>query len=141
MPMMADGGCWDDANGGTLHTGKVKDARRQDIEFIANRRVYDIVPWRQPLERIGTSPINNNTRWVDTNKGSEDAPNYRSRWVAQELRRGPDHALYASTPPLGAIRSMVSDVASGHGVARSARLGAIGRGRVRLCAKTRMCSG
>ena len=51
------------------------------MEFVRKRRVYDTVPWEQSVERTDRPPIR--TRWVDTNKGSEGSPEYRSRWVAQ----------------------------------------------------------
>ena len=45
----------------------VREARREELKFVRNRRVYEIVPWSRALERTGTPPIK--TRWVDTNKG------------------------------------------------------------------------
>ena len=72
--------------------------------------MYDVVPWERALEKTGRPPIR--TRWVDTNKGDTNRPDYRSRWVAQEFRVGPDNALYAATPPLEAVREVVSSVAS-----------------------------
>ena len=45
------------------------------------------------------------TRWIDTDKGDEAKPNYRSRLVGKEYNNGPDEGvicLNASTrgPPL-----------------------------------------
>ena len=47
-------------------------------------------------------------KWLDTNKGDKDNPNYRSRLVAREFNTGKDDTLYASTPPLEALRLIVS---------------------------------
>ena len=47
-------------------------------------------------------------KWLDTNKGDKDNPNYRSRLVAREFNTGKDDTLYASTPPLEALRVIVS---------------------------------
>eukprot|EP00973_Karenia_brevis_P049899 6927892-Karenia_brevis.AAC.1 len=44
------------------------------------------------------------TRWVDVNKGDKDNPMMRSRLVGQEFRDGEDDSLFASTPPLEALR-------------------------------------
>ena len=43
-------------------------------------------------------------KWLETNKGDWDIPNYRSRLVAMQYNDSKDDTLYASTPPLGALR-------------------------------------
>ena len=48
------------------------------------------------------------TRWIDINKGDEESPDYRSRLVGKEFNVGSDPALYAATPPLEALRLIVS---------------------------------
>eukprot|EP00973_Karenia_brevis_P031298 4319995-Karenia_brevis.AAC.1 len=52
------------------------------------------------------------TRWIDVNKGDKDNPLLRSRLVGQEFRDGEDDSLFASTPPLEALRLLVSEVAT-----------------------------
>ena len=47
------------------------------------------------------------TTWVDTNKGSEEEPNYRSRLVGRELNFSDRPDLFAATP-----RWKVSDISS-----------------------------
>ena len=47
-------------------------------------------------------------KWLDTNKGDRGAPNYQSRLVAREYNDSKDDTLYASTPPLEALRMIVS---------------------------------
>ena len=91
----------------------VREARREELKCVRSRRVYEIVPWSRAVERTGKPPIR--TRWVDTNKGSAGDPEYRSRWVAQEFRIGVDNSLYAATPPLEAVREVISDAASNKG--------------------------
>ena len=52
-------------------------------------------------------------RWVDVNKGTEEAPKVRSRLVCQEYAVGPKRdELYAPTPPLAAARMLLSMCAS-----------------------------
>eukprot|EP00972_Heterocapsa_arctica_P060092 8862816-Heterocapsa_arctica.AAC.1 len=49
-------------------------------------------------------------------KGTEDDPNYQSRIVAKELKAthpGDPAGLYAATPPLEAVKSVISHAASG----------------------------
>ena len=52
------------------------------------------------------------TRWIDADKGDEENPNYRARLVGKEFRTGPDDAMFASTPPLEALRLIVSRAAT-----------------------------
>ena len=53
-------------------------------------------------------------RWVDINKGSETAKEYRSRLVVMETKRGstiaPEDkgAVFSATPPLEAVRMLAS---------------------------------
>ena len=52
------------------------------------------------------------TRWIDVNKGDKDNPVYRSRLVGKEFNDGSGDGLFASTPPLEALRYLISDVAT-----------------------------
>ena len=47
-------------------------------------------------------------RWVDVSKGDALDVNYRSRLVGREFNVGRDDARYASTPPLEALKRIVS---------------------------------
>ena len=51
-------------------------------------------------------------RWVDVDKGDLHRPDYRSRFVAKEINTGYEEGLYASTPPLEALRWMLSEAAT-----------------------------
>ena len=53
------------------------------------------------------------TRWVDVNKGDSEKPDARCRLVAQEVNTYKDDAFYAATPPLEALRLLLSHVATG----------------------------
>jgi hypothetical protein len=78
--------------------------------YVRKMRVYDKVPRATCPGR----PIP--VRWVDTNKGTESEPNYRSRIVAKELKAthpGDPAELYAATPPLEAVKMIISHAASG----------------------------
>ena len=59
---------------------------------------------------MGRSPIS--VKWVDVNKGDDDAPNYRSRLVARELKMPGDDSIFAPTPPLEALRTVLSMAAT-----------------------------
>ena len=49
------------------------------------KQVWDKRPRSEALARTGKAPIA--VRWIDTNKGDDDCPNYRSRLVAREIRK------------------------------------------------------
>eukprot|EP00972_Heterocapsa_arctica_P024604 3627791-Heterocapsa_arctica.AAC.1 len=73
-------------------------------------KVYDKVP---RSECVG-KPIA--VWWVGTNKGTEDDPNYRSRIVVKELKAthpGDPAELCAATPPLEAVKLVISHAAPG----------------------------
>eukprot|EP00972_Heterocapsa_arctica_P019450 2869773-Heterocapsa_arctica.AAC.1 len=70
------------------------------MELVTKMKVYDKV---SHSECVG-KPIP--VRWVDTDKGTEADPNYRSQIVAKELKAtqpGDPAELYAATPPLEAV--------------------------------------
>ena len=80
------------------------------VEFIDKMGVYDVVPRSAAAEK-GCRVIR--TRWVTVNKGSDDAPQLRARWVAQEFRgRGGDkHELFSETPDLALVKAVVAHAA------------------------------
>ena len=49
---------------------------------------------------------------MDVNKGDETDRNYRSRLVGKEFKTNVDDSLYAPTPPLEALRYILSDAAT-----------------------------
>ena len=69
---------WDDANGGYLDARLVRLARQE----IHNYKVYEKRPIEECLRVTGKKPMA--IRWVDTNKGDEENPEYRFRIVARQ---------------------------------------------------------
>ena len=65
---------------------------------------------RQEAKKLGLGVIG--TRWIDINKGDDMNPNHRSRFVAKEYNNGEDASLFAATPPLEALRLLVSEAAT-----------------------------
>ena len=70
----------DDVSGSNLDPEGVKIARRLEVKYIHDKRVWKQISRRLALQN-GYKTIK--TRWIDINKGDEDAPNYRSRFVAK----------------------------------------------------------
>ena len=53
------------------------------------------------------------TRWVTVNKGSDDAPQLRAMWVAQEFhgRCGDKHEYFSETPDLALVKAVIAHAA------------------------------
>ena len=58
--------------------------------------VWDVRPIAECREVTGKAPIGG--RWVDHNKGDAQNPNVRSRWVAKDIAKWRDDAMFAATP-------------------------------------------
>ena len=61
-------------------------------------------PIEECLTVAGKGPIG--TRWVDTNKGDEVSPEYRSRWFAQDIKRDRRDDFFAATLHLEAKQAL-----------------------------------
>jgi len=103
----SEGPFYDNISGKLLDTAKVLEARRQEVEFIESMGVWVAVP------RDNHKVIK--ARWVDVDKGGPGQENYRSRYVAKEIKRasqltgeelGYEH--FAAMPPLAALRFLIT---------------------------------
>ena len=99
----------DDVNDVELNPTMVADARTEEMAFFKKMGVYTRVKRSEMLKCPGKMI---STKWIDTNKGDRDNPNYRSRLVGREFNEGHDDLLYASTPPLEAMRLILSHAAT-----------------------------
>ena len=52
------------------------------------------------------------SRWIDINKGDDLHPNYRSRMVGKEFNDSELDGLFVATPPLDALRLLLSRAAT-----------------------------
>ena len=104
----------------------VHEGRTVEMKFFDGMRVYDRVP-RSEQQETGGKIIG--TKWIDVNKGNIDHPNIRCRLVGKEFRTTPDDALYASMPPLEALRMVVSRAATldGNGQEREIMINDVSR--------------
>ena len=101
---------WDDITGEELDSKEVTKARLKEMQYIDEKKVWKVIPRSEALKH-GWKIID--TRWIDINKGDKQRPNYRSRLVAKEFNDGtqPD-GLFAATPPLEALRLLLSEAAT-----------------------------
>ena len=85
MPGHAKGALLDASTGQQLNEKLVRLARVLEMEYFDSKNVCTKVPRQEAFARAGKAPIS--VKWVDTNKGDDENPNYRSRLVAREIRR------------------------------------------------------
>ena len=98
---------WDDHTGESLDAKKVKEARQLEMEYYDKMHVFDKVPIAQCWERTGKAPLK--ARWVDIDKGTR----CRSRWVAKQFKGSDSEEWFAATPPIEALRALISHTTSG----------------------------
>ena len=113
---------WDDVTGAQLDPNGVREARQEEMNFFREMKAYDRCRTSSVTEEGGKLI---DVRWIDTNKGDWEHPNYRSRLVGREYNTYKDDSLYAATPPLEALRIIISHAATirrsagrGHGHGR-----------------------
>ena len=70
---------FDDVHGKLLNKEMATEARRLEIEFFKKMGVCTKIPRAQAVGKIIT------TRWIDTDKGNEENPNYRATLVGKEF--------------------------------------------------------
>ena len=61
----------------------VRKARTEEIAELHKYKVYEKRPIAECIAVTGKKPMG--IRWVDTNKGDNENPEYRSRIVAKDL--------------------------------------------------------
>ena len=73
----------DDVTGEYINPQLIWDARQDELRGFEKQEVYVRVPrWKAKSDPEGVVV---GVRWVDCNKGSSEAPDVRSRLVAQEF--------------------------------------------------------
>ena len=100
----------DDLTGQLLDPSLVKAARAKDLEYFDGKEVWELRPINECRRLTGKPPLT--VRWVDVNKGDDLNPNMRSRLVARQIRLAGEEAIFAPTPPLEALRSIISMAAT-----------------------------
>ena len=104
--MAISSGYVDDLTGTQLDTELVKAAIAKELAYFEDKEVWTLVPRTDARKYTGKEPIS--VRWVHTNKGDDVAPNMRARLVAREMRNQGDEAIFAPTPPLETLRTVLS---------------------------------
>ena len=96
----------DDLTGQVLDSKLVREARQKELDFFEAKKVWQRRPFEEARRRTGKPPIT--VRWVDVNKGDDVNPNIRSRLVARQIRQPGEEAIFAPTPPLESLRTILN---------------------------------
>ena len=94
----------DDVRGGVLDKQSCIEARRLEMHLFRKMGVYRKMKRADLPSRAKVIT----TKWVDTNKGSDTEPNYRSRLVGREIKTEERPDLFAATPPLESLRYVLT---------------------------------
>ena len=97
---------WDDSTGEQLERTLADSARGEEMTEVRKHNLYKKVPISKCYEVTGKALVR--TKWIDINKGDRARPEYRSRLVAMEIATGKRDDLFAATPPLEAIKVLLS---------------------------------
>ena len=100
---------WDDISAAPLDPEMVRAARKLEIKYAEQKPVWVKIP-RATTKQNGWKIVK--SRWIDINKGDDQTPNYRSRMVGKEFNDSVLEGLFAATPPLEALRLLLSHAAS-----------------------------
>ena len=127
---------YDDVTGMPLNRRKVEAARREEIQYVRDKKVWTKIP-RAEAQRQGYKIIK--TRWIDINKGDDENPVYRSRFVAKEFNTGEVAGLFAGTPPLEAVRYLVHEAATWQGEEKIIMINDVARAFFEAAALRKVC--
>ena len=96
--------------GQALNPALVREARKKELEYFESKGVWQKRLRSEAYKFTGKPPIS--VKWVGVNKGDDEFPNYRSRLVAREIRQAGDDTIFAPTPPLESLRTVLSMAAT-----------------------------
>ncbi len=106
---------YDEITGAALSPELVRQARAEEVKFMLDWGVWERARVTDCWRETGKAPIG--SKWVDVNKGDEKKPLIRSRFVVKEIATYKSDDFFAATPPLEALRLLLSMAASsGHDI-------------------------
>ena len=71
----------------------VEAARKVEMETFKKHGLYEKVPIEECWKETGKGPVG--VKWVDTNMGDKEKPEYRCRLVAKEITGGEEDVVLA----------------------------------------------
>ena len=130
MRYMGDAQVLDEHTGEALPPALVAKAREEEVSMMEAWDVWDVITKEEAWGLTGKSPLKG--RWVDCNKGDRDDYDVRCRWVAKEVAHQHSDQFFAATPPLEALRLILSEAATEPPPAGQGRRGGGPRKKVML---------
>ena len=109
---IAYGMAWDALTGATFDRREVSKARLKELRYINDKSVYKKISRSEAVSK-GICILK--TKWIK----NLEHPNYRSRFVTVEFNTHRMDGLFTSTPPLEALKLLVSDAATVDSMARN----------------------
>ena len=106
-----EGWHWDGNTGGWLDPELCAMARREEVKHVRRHKMYTRVTRETCLRETEKAPTK--TGWAETDNGQPGKPNVRARWVAKECKTHARPEFYASTPPLEALKVVLSEAFTG----------------------------
>ena len=92
--------------GGDLPAHLVYSARKRELKYLADRKVFEYYATNEAIKKSGRRPLR--LKWIDVNKGDRKNYNIRSRLVCTEVRPRGVEAIFAATPPLESLRVIMA---------------------------------
>ena len=90
----------------------VRKARERELKYLRDLGVYEKVDENEAGAQYQVTPVDR--KWVDTDKAFEGEPMHiRSRIVARKFKSNDRPDLHAGTPPLEALKAIIS-IAANH---------------------------
>ena len=103
--------CFDDITGKELPWQTVRKARELELKYLRDLGVYEKVNEKEAVAKYGITPVD--TKWIDTDNAFEGKPmQIRSKMCAREFKSDGRPDLYAGTPPLEALKAIISIAAN-----------------------------
>ena len=103
--------CFDDITGKELPWHAVRKARELELKYLRDLGVYEKVDEKEAVAKYKITPVD--TKWIDTDKAFEGEPmQIRSLMCAREFKSDDWPDLYAGTPPLEALKAIISIAAN-----------------------------
>jgi hypothetical protein len=114
---------FDEKTGRELEPKKVAEARKEEVGFMKRIVVYEDSEIDECWQRTGKAPIT--TKWVGTNKGTDEEQDVRMRLVARDFKTKGNNLredLFAAMPPLESKKMLFRIAAAKRRRLRRARL-------------------
>ena len=78
-----------------------------ELKYYKDMDAYELAPISECWARTNAPPVG--VRWIDHNKGDNTNEVYRSRLVGKQFKTGKNDELFAATPPLEAMKMVISE--------------------------------